>query len=79
MPEGTRMLMPNPDARLWSLLDRAIGHLILARFGGHSAAARSNLYARAAELLTQVADAVLERAEAEAMEPAERMVRRIWR
>jgi len=68
--------MNNPDARLWGLIDRACGHLLLARFGGHSARARAELYSRAAGYLMMAADAVMERAEEETMTDAERMVLR---
>ena len=60
-------------------LDRAANHLILARFGSHSPRATANLYRRAANLMMQVAERLLEVADMEeGMGTAEQMVRSVY-
>ena len=64
---------------IWLNLDWAGNHLILARFGGHSPKATANLYRRAANLMMQTAERLLEVAEVEEkMGTAERMVRSVY-
>ena len=57
------------DDEVWGLFDRAATHLIMARFGWHSAQARRNLYRRAAGFLMEAARMLLEDVQAE--EPME--------
>lgn len=71
--------MLRDDARICSLFDRAVGHLILARFGRHPAQARRNLYRRAAGCLMEAARMLLEEVQAEeSLETAERMLERSY-
>jgi len=71
--------MPRDDAQLWGLLERAVNHLALARFGVTDPRAQASLYSRAARLLLVVAERLLDRSEAVQNEArAGAMVRRAY-